>query len=304
MANWESTIKFLQEYLPMLLQQKFQQQYIDYRTKADLENYTKSQEIYGQTQSDIQQRALMNQMFENLMGAAKEDYKDSPYSFNKIQETFKGFMPEEMTAGMETPENFPQLYEDAEQALTQIIAAMNSGQQPSNELILKLVKAFGEGVPTDLVSNIEKFSGERADRGIRGEELTEAIESRKLREKEVALRGEEAKGGGSPTQKQTKIDSYEKEIFTLMEKLHTGEPEKTEHGKEQKQIQMQRVMELAEKTRKLRDAIGETVPENYKAAIDQLKASGFKKRDLIENKELISGLINDGYSISILLEYY
>jgi len=63
-------------------------------------------------------------------------------------------------------------------------------------------------------------------------------------------------------------------------------------------------MELAEKTKKLRDGLGESVPENYQAVIDQLKASGFKKIDLVGNKDLITRLINDGYSISVLLEYY
>jgi len=303
MANWESTIKFLQEYLPMLVRQMMNKQYIDYQMGASLDKSREENKMYGETQAGIQKQALINSMLENLMGAGKEGYKDSPYSFNKIQEVFKGFMPEEMTAGIETPENFPQLYEDAEQALTQAIIAMQGGQTPSNETILKIVKAFGEGVPTDLVSNIEKFSGERANRGIRGEELTEAIESRKLREQEVGIRAKElTAGGGTPREKENKIDTYEKEMSDLSAKYY--DPRDENISQEQRSVWKQRIFELAGKARKLRDSLGETVPENYKAAIDQLKGDGFTKRDLLENKELIQNLINDGYSISILLEYY
>ena len=303
MANWESTIKFLQQYLPMLLEQKFQQQYIDYRTKAELDRSREENKMYGETQAGIQKQALQNQIYEMLMRSAGEGYKESPYSFFKTQDAFKGFLPEDLTAGMKTPENFPQLYEDAEQALTQIIAAMQSGQQPSNELILKLVKAFGEGVPTDLVSNIEKFSGERADRGLRGEELTEATEARKLREQEVGIRAKElTAGGGTPREKENKIDTYEKEMSDLIAKSH--DPRDENISEEQRLFWRKRAMELAEKTKKLRDGLGESVPENYQAVIDQLKASGFKKIDLVGNKDLITRLINDGYSISVLLEYY
>lgn len=162
----------------MLVQQKFQQQYIDYQTKAWLANQLQQYEAYGEQQEKMMKRSRESALAERFFMSLGEEVK--PLAFPS-QEFIRRGAPAAETYGVPLPAPSPTYPEEEatfQQALVDLARSFREGTAPTDDTQKAVARVVGADATIKYMYEFGKEAGERADRLLRGRELD--IEERKL----------------------------------------------------------------------------------------------------------------------------
>lgn len=179
----QSSNKFLSQILPMLVQQQFQRQYIDYNTKAWLANQLKQYEAFGEQQRAGREEALRNAFAEQLFRVLGKETEVLPYA---SQEFMRRGRPIAETYGLDLPEpaaEYPEELGQYQQTFVDIARSLTTGEPPSDDTIRSAAKLFDPNAVREYMAQFGKEAQQRADRALRERELeveTAALPVRRL----------------------------------------------------------------------------------------------------------------------------
>lgn len=307
-------LRHLNKSMPRILQYLIQEQLERKRQEGWLQKSLREYEAWGEQQEKLQQSGLKKESLLLLLNVLKKSVEDQDRPALKILEMLPqlGITPEQYPElGLPTPTvRYEEAMDPYEEATRMVMESYKDLSYPEAQAVAKMVMTKGSEFATELIQDIAKKKGERAERGVREKELTEQIEGRKLREKELGVREKELavekKGTPKKSTLDTRLESKRKERWAIIEKMFKGDEGRT--ATQVKNWEKQ-ALALNEDIKSLKKKLGYDKPEKdpdarHAQAAKQLKAEGYTKKDLTTDEDLIAWINENNLNVWILMEYF
>lgn len=282
--------KFMNQFVPMLVQQMLQDQALQRKVKGyeawgttqkdimaqQLQNVLQQQSQWGSIQEQQQQRAAQNTLFENMMEFGKEYFKNQPYAFAQFTNFLKQYFPPEMVGQFPEMQATPDMGE-TQQMLGTALAAMQSGQEIPPEVYTKLAEAFGFKPAYEI--------GEKATSRMTGiEERAVQTTGQEVERGKTKVRYAELAGKGA-TDTLEALEDLEDDLETLFEKeAKVGVEQQVKQPKLSDTYRSQ-ILDKIKKVKKARDKNDIPDEKVYKNIADDLKSKGWKIDHFINNEQ-------------------
>ena len=163
--------KFMNQFLPMLIQQQQEKK----RQDMYLQNALTKYEAFGEQQGKIQDRSRRNNIISAIIGAAKGQSVDQPFPMEFLIKQLEGQLPQEDMGTLNVPDEYEANRESAQAAIQRAAIALQSDQDVSSTDLGIIANTFGQDTTMEILDKIKASKHKTADRELRGNELTEMI---------------------------------------------------------------------------------------------------------------------------------
>jgi len=304
MPNTRRFHTFMTKFVPMLLQQKFQEEQVKRWLEKSLQEY----EAYGKQQEEVQNRALMNTIIELFVkqGMKGAEDLDLPLlgGLERLKQTGVGEAYPELR--LPTPTT---TYEEAtkpfQELASQYVASQEGVRMPEAQAIINAIRLKGSDFLTDWVKEVAETKQKEAEREVRKGELTETEESRKLREKELTQRKKEYVAGEKGEKKTSELaddlEELSNERWEAISDIADLDPDIDED--KYKTIKS-KILNLNDKIKSLKGKLKSDPDKRHAEAAKEIKKQGYSKEDIFKDEGLMRWIDENGLSPWILLEYF
>jgi hypothetical protein len=326
MANfdWDRLNKFMNEFIPFLVQQDvFKQQQQQY-----LQNAIQRYQAYGESQKDVLSQELMNKMWQKIMETAQTGAEEQPFPTHALVSTLKEQMPQQYTQGLQLPEDFEDTIFEAQKAAQEILIKLQLGQPVEPGDLMPMIKGYGYDTTKEAVKEYIDRAESEAERKMQEKQLEQAFRELEVRRGELGVRQQEAatkrmeveqgKSGEPDREEMEKnlIDAQE-DRFKLIQKIYSKDAFGNVMDKKGVQANLAKIINLNEDIKNLKNNLGAKTErdQRYMELAEYLKSRGVT-RDMIvkftlspmeldENmQKLFSQLMTEGYLPPVILEYF
>ena len=307
-------LRRLNKTMPQILQWAIQQELERQRQEGWLQKTLREYGAWGEQQEKLQQSGLKKEALLMLLELMAKGVEKSDRPGLKMLEMLpqlgitKEAYPE---LGLPTPTiSYEEAMDPYEEATKMVMQSYEGLSYPEAQAIAKMVMTKGSDFTSELIKDVAKLKKEEEERGLRKEEIGEAVKGRKLREEELGVRRAElvAKEKGEPKTStlETRLESKRQERWTLAEKILR--PEESVTSKQVDNWKKQ-VEALNDDIKRIKKKLGYDTPETdpdakHAAAAKILRSQGYKKQDLFDNKNAIAWINENNLSVWVLLEYF
>ncbi len=293
--------KFMNQFLPMLIQQQQEKK----RQDMYLQNALTKYEAFGEQQGKIQDRSRRNNIISAIIGAAKGQSVDQPFPMEFLIKQLEGQLPQEDMGTLNVPDEYEANRESAQAAIQRAAIALQSDQDVSSTDIGIIVNTFGQDTTMEILDKIKASKHKTADRGLRGNELTEMVKRTALGEREAGIRESELtleKTKQSTKGKQSELEKLSdllKERRKLQASLasYTGLRSGAEAGVEAQ------VEKMTKQIAGLQNKLGMRSDEEYERLAAQLKAQKFTMEDIYSRPDIQAAIKSQGFEVWVLRGY-
>ena len=293
--------KFMNQFLPMLIQQQQEKK----RQDMYLQNALTKYEAFGEQQGKIQDRSRRNNIISAIIGAAKGQSVDQPFPMEFLIKQLEGQLPQEDMGTLNVPDEYEANRESAQAAIQRAAIALQSDQDVSSTDLGIIANTFGQDTTMEILDKIKASKHKTADRGLRGNELTEMVKRTALAEREAGIRENELtleKTKQSTKGKQSELEKLSdllKERSKLQASLVSYTGIKADYEPETEA----QVEKMTKQIAGLQNKLGMRSDEEYKRLAAQLKAQKFTMEDVYSRPDIQAAIKSQGFEVWVLRGY-
>lgn len=309
MPNPQRFHEAMAKIMPIILQVEMEKQ----RQDRYLQNQLKEYAAYEASQKRLKEQELLNQMVTQLGRSAGTWSEQQPFSPSTMLESLRGILTPELMAKMpfvtQQPEGQLAKTEAARPALVRILSAQARRIAPDPADLQLVAEAYGAEIPGGVISDVTQRQSEEEARklgyaGLEVQKLTGGIRAGELGlRREIAGKKVDEMNAAELKTLITTYVGQQKQVQARISDLYTPE--------EEKPVLAQQLQDIGGKLSLATNVLEQKIlaqrdktSKDYTEIVDELKARGITREQVVNSGDLRRQLLVQGYSVTKILDLW